>query len=43
MQPSTILRAMLSNSSKSQKDKEEDMAILDQQVSIWLMVWSSSL
>ncbi|XP_026210940.1 SMC5-SMC6 complex localization factor protein 2 isoform X2 [Anabas testudineus] len=31
MQPSTILRAMLSNSSKSQKDKEEDMAILDQQ------------
>lgn len=31
MQPSTLLRGMLSSSSRSHKDKEEDMAILDQQ------------
>ncbi|XP_039995625.1 SMC5-SMC6 complex localization factor protein 2 [Xiphias gladius] len=31
MQPSTLLRGMLSSSSRSQKDKEEDMATLDQQ------------
>ncbi|XP_070772606.1 SMC5-SMC6 complex localization factor protein 2 [Enoplosus armatus] len=31
MQPSTLLRGMLSSSSRCQKDKEEDMATLDQQ------------
>ncbi|XP_068424507.1 SMC5-SMC6 complex localization factor protein 2 isoform X2 [Clinocottus analis] len=31
MQPSTLLRGMLSSSSRSQKDKEEDKATLDQQ------------
>ncbi|XP_044228722.1 SMC5-SMC6 complex localization factor protein 2 isoform X4 [Thunnus albacares] len=31
MQPSTLLRGMLNSSSRSQKEKEEDMAILDQQ------------
>lgn len=41
MQPSTILRAMLSTYSKSEKDKEEDMATLDQQVGIWF--WASGL
>nr|XP_020457355.1 SMC5-SMC6 complex localization factor protein 2-like isoform X2 [Monopterus albus] len=31
MQPSTLLRGLLSSSSRSQKDKEEDTATLDQQ------------
>ncbi|XP_034753306.1 SMC5-SMC6 complex localization factor protein 2 isoform X2 [Etheostoma cragini] len=31
MQPSTLLRGMLSSSSRSQKDKDENMATLDQQ------------